>query len=206
MTYRGAGQLADELLQETSEAGVSPTTYSMLTPASVLDAQLEALALGSGLGLVELASLSPKESEFSEDLTDFSMFKKGPNSLIGTGSSIASASDHEVSSSDFESDSGIENCHVELPSPEAGKSPLKSRKKGVEHYIQVMPHDDLAVTASVGDQSEAAELSRDQSETSDRIDSFIKCLDHKVSINWSMLLAGGLFVSMHVYAPEKEDI
>lgn len=149
---------------------------------SVLDAQLEALALGQES--VASLILSSKELGRLEndgpELQDFTMFKKGPNSLLGTGSSIASASDHEVSGSDFESDSGIENCHMEGPSPEVGVGlSSKPRKMRVEPYVNVMPHDDLAVTAAVTRTSR--EDQSDSGETCDvRIDSFIQCLDHKV--------------------------
>lgn len=142
------------------------------TTHSVLDAQLEALALGHN----DLASLLLSSKDGAG--LDFSMFKrKGPNSLLGTGSSIASASDHEVSSSDFESDSGIENSHAEVHSPEMSAG-LAKPKKGAEPFLEVMPHDDLAVRAAaagVTNQSDAGEKSCDL-----RIESFIQCLDAKV--------------------------
>lgn len=185
---------------------------------SVLDAQLEALSLGrefsssstttTSLTVVDsqelmlqlhedasLSPLSPKELENGSVSVldpDFSMFKikKGPNSVLGTGSSIASASDHEVSSSDFESDSGIENSHAEVPSPEVGGASslslaTKPRKRGVEHYLKTLPHDDLAVMTN-GDGGVVGVATADQSDSGEqscdtiRIDSFIKCLDDKV--------------------------
>lgn len=143
---------------------------------SVLDAQLEALALGHN----DLASLLL--SSKSVEGLDPAFFKhKGPNSLLGTGSSVASASDHEVSSSDFESDSGIENSHTEVHSPEMSVGAAKQQegaKKGVGPYLDVMPHDDLAVTAASDTyQSDVGEKSCDK-----RIESFIQCLDEKVCI------------------------
>lgn len=156
---------------------------SPLATHSVLDAQLEALALGhDDLASLLLSSKSVEglESEF------FSFFKrKGPNSLPGTGSSVASASDHEVSSSDFESDSGIENSHTEVHSPDMNVGLTKQQdgtKKGVEPYLDVMPHDDLAVVTAASEpgepnQSDAGEKSCDR-----RIESIIKCLDDKVCI------------------------
>ena len=105
--------------------------------------------------------------------------RKGPNSLLGTGSSIAS-SDHEVSSSDFESDSGIETSHPEIPSPDVGVTMSKSFPKGVGPYDAMLLHDDLAVsniTADGVNQSTSIEKSCDV-----RIDSFIQCLDEKASL------------------------
>lgn len=154
------------------------------TTHSVLDAQLEALALGH----LDLESLIRNTDAHGGTLEAyFSPFKRtGPGSLLGTGtgSSIASASDHEVSSSDIESDSGIENSHAEIHSPEMGVALSKPMKKGVEPYLEVMPHDDLAVVAA-GDanQSDAGEKtssSCDDVRSCDiRIDSFIECLDEK---------------------------
>lgn len=169
---------------------------------SVLDAQLEALALGgTGVGHV-LASLvhtatksksgsvveTVSSSYLELDTEDLLMFhpRKGPNSLLGTGSSVAS-SDHEVSSSDFESDSGIETSHPDVPSPDVGVALPKPLQKGVGPYIDVMPHDDLAITSSTTIttsttivegiiQSDSTEKSSDV-----RIDSFIECLDEKAS-------------------------
>lgn len=149
-----------------------PQASPHTTTHSVLDAQLEALALGHN----DLASLLLSSKDDAG--LDFSLFKrKGPNSLLGTGSSIASASDHEVSSSDFESDSGIENSHAEVHSPEMSAG-LAKPKKGAEPFLEVMPHDDLAVRAAaagVTNQSDAGEKSCDL-----RIESFIQCLDAKV--------------------------
>lgn len=156
---------------------------------SVLDAQLEVLALqqqhDSSASTLQsaLGSNEPSQNSLLElDTEDILMFqpRKGPNSLLGTGSSIAS-SDHEVSSSDFESDSGIETSHPEIPSPDVGVVLSKPAKKGVGTYVDVMPHDDLAVVSAtssrVADQSNAVEKSCDV-----RIDSFIQCLDEKASI------------------------
>lgn len=152
------------------------------TTHSVLDAQLEALSLGHN----DLASLllATKSAEALD--ASLAFFKrKGPNSLPGTGSSTASASDHEVSSSDFESDSGIENSHAEVHSPEMnvgsskkhGSSGARGSRRGVEPYLDVMPHDDLAVVTATSDtdQSDVGEKSCDS-----RIESYIQCLDDKV--------------------------
>jgi len=148
---------------------------------SILDVQLEQLSLEQDQVASLILGSKGSELENGSELSDFPMFKKGPNSLLGTGSSIASASDHEVSGSDFESDSGIENSHVEGPSPEVGVSlSSKPRKKGVEAYINVLPHDDLALTAGV-EASKCCESQSELGEKSDiRINSFIQCLDHKV--------------------------
>ena len=161
---------------------ISPASYPQATTThSVLDAQLEALALGQkgDLASLLLSGSCSTEGGFSLD-TDYSLFKrKGPNSIPGTGSSIASASDHEVSSSDFESDSGIENSHAEVNSPEMTGLPKTN--------LDALPHDDLAVVAARDvDQLDAGEKSCDK-----RIDSFIQCLDDKVGINrkpgWSLI-------------------
>ncbi len=155
---------------------------------SVLDAQLEALALG-GQNSIALKLLNPRgnleepyDSLLELNTEDLLMFhpRKG-NSLPGTGSSIAS-SDHEVSSSDFESDSGIETSHTEVPSPDVGMALTKPLRKGTGPCIDIMPHDDLAITAStstsrVMNQSNSAEKSCDI-----RIDSYIQCLDEKASV------------------------
>jgi hypothetical protein len=152
---------------------------------SVLDAQLEALSLGNDLASLLLSSKTVEGLE-----VEVPFFKrKGPNSLPGTGSSIASASDHEVSSSDFESDSGIENSHTEVHSPEMSVGLSKQQqgqKKGVEPYLDVMPHDDLAVvTAASASDTDQSEKSCDR-----RIESFIQCLDDKVrSLFIALLMA-----------------
>lgn len=160
----------------------TPFPQASHTTQSVLDAHLEALALGHS----DLASLllSSKSAEGAPNLgfmleADLSLFKrKGPNSLLGTGSSVASASDHEVSSSDFESDSGIENSHAEVHSPEMSAGCTKlGAKKEADPFLEVMPHDDLAMRGAAGatNQSDAGEKSCDM-----RIESFIQCLDNKV--------------------------
>jgi len=57
---------------------------------------------------------------------------KGPNSIPGTGSSIASASDFSEAS-DFESDSGIENSNVDVVKPKLSTLSLTfKKKKGVK--------------------------------------------------------------------------
>lgn len=149
---------------------------------SVLDSQLEALALGqASLSTLESENGGPGLVTFVEDLPMFK--RKGPNSLLGTGSSIASASDHEVSSSDFESDSGIENSHAEIPSPEIlGVGSVKERKKDMEPYLSVLPHDDLAVTAAAAAAGGSEDNQSDEGVKSCdlRIDSYIQCLDEKV--------------------------
>lgn len=186
MAQEGGQQPTGEGTKATLEKYSIPPTTS--ATQSVLDAQLEALDLrGVQEGWASLLCLN-SESAFAD--SDFSMpFKrKGPNSIPGTGSSIASASDHEVSSSDFESDSGIENSHAEVHSPEL-MSVLKSlgarSKKGVEPYLEVMPHDDLASCSGALDQSDAGSMSCDTSDT--RIESFIRCLDEKVSSTYYFL-------------------
>ena len=172
--------------------GSHPTTTH-----SVLDAQLEALALGH-LDLESLIRNSKSTPDANGGTLEayFSPFKKaGPGSLLGTGtgSSIASASDHEVSSSDIESDSGIENSHAEIHSPEVGVALSKPMKKGVEPYLAVMPHDDLAVVAAAGDANQSDAGSDDKTVSCDescdgtscdiRIDSFIECLDEKAGFS-----------------------
>ena len=210
----------EQPVADTSSSTLSDSSSTLVLPLpselhrtahSVLDAQLEALSLGQDglastllaqkgteLELLEEGGKNVGESLLALSLhSEFTMFKmkKGPNSLIGTGSSIASASDHEVSSSDFESDSGIENFHTELPSPEAGAKGPGERKKGGEHFPQSHSDDSnvTQVCVMTADQSEAGEGSCDQSPEEEecpvtrsldtlRIDSFIKCLDERVSI------------------------
>ena len=160
-----------------------PTPFPVGSPHtthSVLDAQLEALALGHN----DLASLLLATRSAEALDADLAFFKrKGPNSLPGTGSSTASASDHEVSSSDFESDSGVENSHTEVHSPEMSmgmskkQGPSGATKKGVEPYLDVMPHDDLAVVTASASDTDQSEKSCDS-----RIESFIQCLDDKVRV------------------------
>ena len=109
--------------------------------------------------------------------------KKGPSSLLGTGSSVTSASDHsEVS--DFESDSGIETSNAATTSPEVGVvsplslSPTKKKKKGLKDLANILPHDDLPVTVG-----KALDEPPNLPGLSDiRIDSFINCLDDKVRV------------------------
>lgn len=109
--------------------------------------------------------------------------KKGPISLLGTGSSVASASNHsEVS--DFESDSGVETSNVTTVSPEVGVlSPLTlspNKKKGQKNQADVLPHDDLAVAGGRAEGEPSQEFPGG-SLSEVRIDSFINCLDDKVS-------------------------
>lgn len=186
-------EVEDEVVGGREEEGGCPSPPPLMDALqhphqaihSVLDAQLEALALGKDLfssNTLYGGSLGRGE-EAGSDLHLHS--KSGPHSLLGgTGSSIASASsDHsEVSSSDFESDSGIENCNTDNTSPEVNMALLpggggSKKGKGVEPYIEVLPHDDLAVVASPSeaDQSDSTGDSCDR-----RIDTFIKCLDDKV--------------------------
>ena len=146
---------------------------------SVLDAQLEALALGKDFASLGFYGL-PDELQVDRlcyscdaEETKYCMYKsKGPSSLLGTGSSVASASDHsEVSGSDFESDSGIENSHAENhQSPDVGVALLKpKKKKGVKSSIKAMPHDDQAV---LGDEGDSGQSNGGEGLCEVRIDSF----------------------------------
>ena len=166
---------------------------------SVLDAQLEALTLGVGAGSFVFnlskdtensTTLEPGAMEnLSLDVGDqiFAVFKsKGPNSLLGTGSSTASASDHsEVS--DFESDSGIESSHIEVLSLKTGASTsILKKKKGVK----LQPKDPLVSGVTKGDcnveekQADQCGHSEELMSCNIRIDSLIRCLDHKVSVTY----------------------
>ena len=167
---------------------------------SVLDAQLEALALGGQDSIASLllsakGKIGGENSLLELDTEDFLMFhpRKGPNSLLGTGSSIAS-SDHEVSSSDFESDSGIETSHPEIPSPEVGVVLSKPLQKGIGMgpYVDVMPHDDLAIATTTNTTSSSEMVSQSDSGEKSceiRIDSFIQCLDEKASVGLILRLS-----------------
>lgn len=185
---------------------------------SVLDAQLNALALGESTTTTHEVSLD-KQTEssmtlervglegiienFSVEMVDqnFAVFKsKGPNSLLGTGSSIASASDHsEVS--DFESDSGIETSHVEAVSPKVGGTTSLKKRKGVK-LSSGQPMADLPGSTSVDAAIENGASGRDgESDQSDyveeqvscdiRIDSLIRCMDHKVSVVSVVMVMSG---------------
>ncbi len=139
---------------------------------------------------------SPDIIDTSNTETDLNIFKiktsGGPHSILGTGSSIASASDHsEVSGSDFESDSGIESSHIENTentSPDITMAiSSTSSSKRVEPFVDVMPHDDLAVTVGMTETTTAmggaGEIDQsDQPGEDGRIDSFIQCLDQKVCL------------------------
>ena len=178
---------------EKNDAPIAATFSSnSCSTHSVLDAQLEALALGKDMAALSYNCEISRYFEGAERAerdtleSNFTAYKSkgGPGSLPGTGSSVASASDHsEVSGSDFESDSGIENSHAENQSPELGVTLLskkQTRGKGVGPYIEVMPHDDLAVTATGG----AGDNQLEEGSSDIRIDSFIQCLDNKVKMGW----------------------
>ena len=171
---------------------------------SVLDAQLEALALGEGAatGLkvnsdeqtktsmtLERVDLDAIIENLSAEMVDqnFSGFKsKGPSSVLGTGSSIASASDHsEVS--DFESDSGIETSHMESMSPKVCVISSLKKKKGMKLSSAIQPKanpDSFKPIVSTDSDGQLEQTDRDEEQVScdSRIDSLIRCLDHKVGV------------------------
>ncbi len=123
--------------------------------------------LKNGVNLLDHISLS---EELNESLLVVPR-KKGPSSLLGTGSSLASASDHSEFS-DLESDSGIETSRVAAASPEVDHpslhfrlSPKQRKKKKSKSQV-------------LGD--EPTDLGQGESASEVRIDSFISCLDDKV--------------------------
>ena len=121
---------------------------------------------------------------------------KGPNSIPGTGSSIASASDFSEAS-DFESDSGIENSNVDVVKPKlsevsltfkkkkgvkaGGSEGLGSSQKGCQSPVNNGPGEVDSPTLESGSNSSNSPSGAAQSpEPEGRIDQLIQCIDHKV--------------------------
>ena len=97
---------------------------------------------------------------------------KSPSSVQGTGS-IASASSDHSEISDLESDSGIENSHPSIASPESQLSPL--RLSSVQEGNGETGHD-AVVSGRDGSCQELPGKSKDVS-----MELYISCLDDKVS-------------------------
>ena len=171
---------------------------------SVLDNELDALSIVKN---APTTPETPKETKMSFERVDmdenvlvvmgdqsFSVAKsKGPSSLLGTWSSIVSASDHsEVS--DFESDSGIDNSHARTTSPEMGvtMSAKNKKRKGLKTFPGVLPRNNLVAANGAGGNGSGCSYNQtdcfqsncvgEQRSCDFRIDSYISCLDNKVSI------------------------
>lgn len=178
---------------------------------SVLDAQLKALCAGEVAappdpeeanwdhrGRDSPRTLEPEDlEEIIENLSmgmgeQISVVKtKGPNSIPGTGSSIASASDYsEVS--DFESDSGIETSNADVVKLKVSTVSSLRKKKGVKASVDGRSSksdqspDGVEVTqvsCPAVDGPEDTTQSTSSTEglsTEGRIDTLIRCMDHKV--------------------------
>ncbi len=171
-----------KVLSESGEAATLPESVKTWeskekgSPRALVDEQIEEIIENFSLGIGEQIAVAKS---------------KGPNSIPGTGSSIASASDYsEVS--DLESDSGIENSNPDVARPKL--NPVMAtfkKKKGVKAGSGSgkggSSECEGVSTPSTADYSSQSTVPVESVVTEGRIDKLIGCIEHKVSAGCQVL-------------------